>query len=343
MKKGLLFLSFLAITIGVFAQGQVVWKNLEGTDELADTVEIYRHAQHTGLVFEALISNISSNNYNVALKRTIVNYAASDNGQAISDQLCYGTDCQFGTETTFEIATNASEQLAGTDVSTIVPFEMIHYVPAENAGTTILKYYILTETSAEGIFNLEDSVVVKYIVEPYVRVSLNFEVDMADVAGFDPATEKAYVEIPALGEKIKMKLITGTTKFKKTIDVDGNLNYTYKYYAEDVAETIVRESFDVAETDMDFDDKFDFLTSLESNIFETVSIYPNPFSSNVTINNIENATSVEITNILGQTVFSTSSISNRMVLQTSDLKTGMYFIRISDDNNNVFTERVMKR
>ena len=54
MKKGLLFLSLLAITFGVFAQGQVVWKNLEGTDELPDTVEINRHAQHTGLVFEAL-------------------------------------------------------------------------------------------------------------------------------------------------------------------------------------------------------------------------------------------------------------------------------------------------
>lgn len=331
----------MAISFGLFAQGQVVWKNLEATDDLPDTVEIYRHAQHTGLVFEAVISNISSSNYMVFLKRTIVSYISSENGEAVSDQLCYGTDCQFGTESTDVITTSSTEQLAGANVSTIDPFEMIHYVPKENAGTAILKYYILTESGSS--IQIEDSVVVKYIVEPYVRVDLNFEVDFSDVANFDPDVDDAYVEISPLVGKIKMRNVSGTSLFTKTVEVDGNENYTYKYYAGDVAETVVREAFDVVETDIDIEDDFDVITSLELSVFANVAVYPNPFNSNLTINNISGATMVEITNVVGQTIYSTTSVSNKMVLSTGDLKTGMYFVRITDANSNVHTERVIKR
>lgn len=75
----------------------------------------------------------------------------------------------------------------------------------------------------------------------------------------------------------------------------------------------------------------------------TFNIYPNPCINNVTLSNLENVKSVEVSNILGQMVYRNTSVGSDMELSTSDFEEGLYFVRIVDFNDDVQTERLIKR
>ena len=74
---------------------------------------------------------------------------------------------------------------------------------------------------------------------------------------------------------------------------------------------------------------------------ERVSIYPNPATSVLNVNNAENAT-IEIYNILGQVLFTKSDISFEEQIQVSEFVAGTYFIKISN-GNAVKTTKFIKR
>jgi hypothetical protein len=329
----------MAFSMGVFAQGEVVWKDLDGTDLLyTDTVMVYREAQDELLKLELLIENTNlSTDYYVALERVNVHHVTG-----ASDMLCYGSFCQMGSINEQELFTTASVLKANTSVSTD---GLIEYSPNEIIETAILKYYIYANIDSAAVLINEpvDSVVVKYIVEPYVRVDLNFTVDMTDVPNFDVDNDTVYVEVEGLEDKLKMKHTSGTNFFTKTVEVDGNLNYTYKYYANDVAEGIERPEFSVAEEELSFNDIFDFVSSAFDNELNQIRTYPNPFSYALTIENIQGATSIEMSNILGQRVYFTNTSKNKMVLNTGGLKNGVYFVKITDSNNQVQVKRLIKQ
>jgi len=340
MKKNLLLLALYTSFFGI-VQGQIEWQDLNGNS--IDTIEVHRHKNHTDLPLEALIANTNSTTgYYIALKRTFLSYV-----EGASDQLCYGISCQLGDKNDEEISTAASFHEAEMKINTD---KFIHYTPDENDGTSILIYSIYANTDSASVYSNDpvDKLVVKFIVEPYTRITINFRVDLTEVANFDPTKDDAFVCVSSTGDTIKMKAEkednVETGFYNKSLDVDGNARYTYKYLAEDVAETAVRPEFTVAEEEMSFNDKFDFVSTIRANNeFENVSIYPNPFSNTVNIKNIDHATHIELTNILGQTVFSTSYVSNSMYIPTGDLNSGLYFIRITDNNNNVYTQRVIKK
>ena len=129
--------------------------------------------------------------------------------------------------------------------------------------------------------------------------------------------------------------------YEAYVEVDTETTYTYNYKWD--SQVSAEYEVSILGVDGETDDTWIATSINERKIFNNLEIYPNPFNSILTINNIEDATMVEITNIVGQTVYSTTSVSSKMVLSTGDLKTGMYFIRITDTDSNVHTERVIKR
>jgi len=188
MNKFLLTVCIFFISLALFSQGQVVWKDLDG-NLLPDEVELNRLPQHEQVVFEALISNLTGIDfYKLSLKRTIIRYT-----EGSSDQLCYGSSCKNGDAGVTEMITTPDTLLGAMDVSTIDPFEMIHFAPAKIAGTTSLKYYIITET--DGVQTLQDSVIVNYVIAPYKRVDLRFSVDMTGATDFNPDLQNVYVQV----------------------------------------------------------------------------------------------------------------------------------------------------
>ncbi|MES2588139.1 MAG: T9SS type A sorting domain-containing protein [Bacteroidota bacterium] len=86
-------------------------------------------------------------------------------------------------------------------------------------------------------------------------------------------------------------------------------------------------------------------TATISKIQKTVEskVYPNPFTSKVTI--VHNtADKIEICTLLGETVktFSVSNNDKTSVLDLSELKSGVYFYVIKLDNKTLETRRIIK-
>lgn len=353
MNRFLLLSVLTAFTVQLFSQGQVVWKSLE--DELLpDTVELNRLPQMEQVVFEALISNISNSDYNVLLKRTIVTYTSGS-----SDQLCYGASCQFGDQDKTEIITNATPQAAGTNVNTIDPFEMIHFAPAEIAGTTILKYYIITVDG--DVQTLQDSVVVKYVIAPYKRVDLRFSIDMSGATGFNGETQNVYVQAYSNEEGLtvkKMKKPTSGSVYTLGSTghyyVDNDLTYTYKYFygtnnsSTGVYDTIGEPGMRVGvavqqEDEIAFADTWGVTVDAKQTATSLLEVFPNPFQSDLTVNNLEGVNTIEISNIIGQRVYSTTTNKTKFIISASDLRQGIYFIKITDANQKVHVERIIKK
>lgn len=73
-----------------------------------------------------------------------------------------------------------------------------------------------------------------------------------------------------------------------------------------------------------------------------VSIYPNPFSKHLTINNLENVRTVVMSNILGQVVYKTELFDQKINLNTDNLNNGVYFVTTVNTDNTVGTKRIIK-
>jgi hypothetical protein len=80
---------------------------------------------------------------------------------------------------------------------------------------------------------------------------------------------------------------------------------------------------------------------VNDNNFEGLSIYPNPATSVLNINNAENST-IEVFNILGQVLYTKSDISFEEQIQVSEFVAGTYFVKITN-GNAVKTTKFIKR
>jgi len=327
MKKNLLFLSLMAMSFGLFAQGDVVWKNADGSAELPDTITLDLELGHGDISFVAKMSNVSTNDYNVYLKRKIVSYV-----HGAGDEICYPNQCQQYNESNTEVDTDAALIEAGNSTSTI---NLIHYRPKGFFGTTKLKYYLVSESSS-GADILQDSVVVEYVKD---FLAIKFFVNMSDCPGFDKTGD--VVVSGTFGNDVVMTPNYNKTKYTGWALATAGTTYTYKYtWGTEVSanyEVSVSDTADGATNDI-------WLVGINDKAyFPNLKIYPNPFNNTLTIENIENAATVEISNILGQTVYSTSRVGNKLRLSTDELNTGMYFVKITDTKNNTYTERIIKR
>ena len=88
---------------------------------------------------------------------------------------------------------------------------------------------------------------------------------------------------------------------------------------------------------------------IETGIFDkkqdaaSFNVYPNPFNNTLTIDNLDNASSIVISNVLGQTIMNVDVTNSTMSISTSDLNKGVYLITILDNDNNTRTLRVVKQ
>jgi hypothetical protein len=79
-------------------------------------------------------------------------------------------------------------------------------------------------------------------------------------------------------------------------------------------------------------------TSLESNIFQSVKICPNPANDFIVISGVDDVYSAEVFDVTGK-LFITSNIST---IDISSLKDGIYFVRISDING-ITNHKIVKQ
>lgn len=73
-------------------------------------------------------------------------------------------------------------------------------------------------------------------------------------------------------------------------------------------------------------------------------LYPNPASDVLYIEHVRPVTEIRVFDILGQVVgdFKTAG-SRNYVVDISELKKGVYFVRIRDEENNIYSQKVLKQ
>jgi uncharacterized repeat protein (TIGR03803 family) len=79
-----------------------------------------------------------------------------------------------------------------------------------------------------------------------------------------------------------------------------------------------------------------------SNSVSELNIYPNPFSNKITIVS-DRATTVQIFNVIGSLVFSSETESNKTEIDLSEQANGIYFVKISENNQVTKTGKIIKQ
>ena len=78
----------------------------------------------------------------------------------------------------------------------------------------------------------------------------------------------------------------------------------------------------------------------ESNLFK---IYPNPFSSEITVNNVSQVEKIEIINLNGQVEKEISSNNLTETLNLNDLNNGIYLMKIYTKNGEQILNKISKK
>jgi hypothetical protein len=79
-------------------------------------------------------------------------------------------------------------------------------------------------------------------------------------------------------------------------------------------------------------------------LFSSVNVFPNPFNNRITINGLANAKQIRVSNMLGQEVMSVALAGQESKeISTEKLNRGVYFVTITDGNNNAKTVKVVKQ
>ena len=84
----------------------------------------------------------------------------------------------------------------------------------------------------------------------------------------------------------------------------------------------------------------DEIFGIDENSQLDFSIYPSPTTGALNIESESTITQIEIYNQLGQLV---TSNSNQNTIDISSVNTGLYFVKLKDDNGNVTTQKVIKK
>ncbi len=85
------------------------------------------------------------------------------------------------------------------------------------------------------------------------------------------------------------------------------------------------------------------LTDIDNNMLSDVSMYPNPFQDNITINNAEQLNRVVVTNLIGQTLINIPlNGSSTEYITTSRLAKGVYLITVYGTNGERKVSKMIK-
>lgn len=87
--------------------------------------------------------------------------------------------------------------------------------------------------------------------------------------------------------------------------------------------------------------EFALISSVETHTAPIISVYPNPFENNITINCQKNISRITISNLLGQEVM-TINPNNSNVINTESLQSGIYLISIDVEGQRI-VRKISKR
>jgi Secretion system C-terminal sorting domain len=136
-------------------------------------------------------------------------------------------------------------------------------------------------------------------------------------------------------------------RFKQVNSNDNSTNYTWiklNPYQE-----LLSASTNTANITINYNVKNNNVLATNPNILnDNFAIFPNPTNGEFTIKNIDfsnNETFVNVYDVLGNQIIKNEKIdSNSKILNISDFATGLYFIKIVDNNNSIlYSDKIIKK
>ncbi len=81
----------------------------------------------------------------------------------------------------------------------------------------------------------------------------------------------------------------------------------------------------------------------EQTFQETISIYPNPFTSQTTINFSaeQKNTTIKITDLLGKEIKTINFTGRQLVIDKAEMKAGIYFVQTTDEKKNITNNKII--
>jgi hypothetical protein len=193
-------------------------------------------------------------------------------------------------------------------------------------------------------------------------VTLTFNVDMTapiDAGTFVAGTDVVYVtgdfvgwNEPGKGNSVLMADVDADKVYSATIAMALNHGaILYKYFQNagwDGGEWDGDPNRTLTIADVDYVvDPADVwaVTGIEDNLdMSAISVFPNPFNNVITVNGLANAKQIRVSNMLGQEVMKVNLAGQESKdISTDNLNRGVYFVTITDGNNNAKTIKVVKQ
>lgn len=278
----------------------------------------------------------------------------------ISVLMPFGTDLT-SLEPQFSVMEGASvyigeelQQVSGTtvDFSSAVTYT-IEYILPDAKGDTISQDWAVTATN-------DDPVTITFAVDMADQAQNEgdywlLENDVIYVTGSYDGVEEWGWDEPGTGASILLADDDGDNIWTGTLEYAKNSTFEYKYFlntgwskgdgfTNDHPDN--NRTAEIGEDDITLNDTWVAIINKPDAItgksLENVSVYPNPFSSSLTINNVDNATKVTVSTLLGQQVISKDVNGTMVRVNTSELKDGIYLVNVYANDGTVATIKVVK-
>ena len=123
---------------------------------------------------------------------------------------------------------------------------------------------------------------------------------------------------------------TTATTYETTVESENNIVAVQALYANDMTSVKMVKKTETAPM------------SMGESISNSYSIYPNPTNDDIMVSG-DNISMVEVYNLCGQKMISIDAESSNVNVKMSQLKSGLYMVKIVDNNGNETVNKVVKR
>ncbi|PTX64174.1 putative secreted protein (Por secretion system target) [Kordia periserrulae] len=244
-----------------------------------------------------------------------------------------------------ELIHDGVEFFVNTNVSWVQPLKDTGISGNTELDNLLSQYQLVYEQHFDNTFNNITVFTFKtnYDVLNFRAIIPEFEV-IQDILSVFPYSEYPIFGPPYTGiSYVIYGSIIGPTAFAEVCDIRITENGIYEFFlagGDCFAGCNVDESRYVTVSDDCSTATFSRTLSNENFELTNVSVYPNPASNHINIQGIDNIRTVEIHSILGKKMH--VSLSNSQI-DISRLKSGVYFLKITDNQNHSVIKKFVKK
>jgi len=266
-------------------------------------------------------------------------YDDGTNGDQVANDMMWTTKLALADDSyTWDVVARETSQSYDTVRSTD---PVTGVITLEITGQDVYDDVILSESVLLD-FVVEDDTVTGNTEFGIMNIPVTFNITLADTSSqvFLMGINDDWTTGIQMSQVGDSKTYTVTLPGYTSSDI---ISYNYRdgdFWENNSAET---RSYEVQYGDNVINDVFSVFSALETNRSQEVSVYPNPARNTLTVHSTSAVKRIEMYNMSGQIAYSLNSLfSDEVLIDVSQLKEGIYFLRITEENNTVSSHRIIK-